>query len=159
MSAHTGVWRGTWALLLVACAADPGRAGGLSPELLRGVSEQAVQGGTQLSLEAEAWRSFQPITGESGDPLIVVARLHGTAPLGPQVQVDTLYVVRGSEIWVGRSVEEQARAAGGRDLEVVARNGPAWAAGDSIDVIAEVSTGGGKRVRLRSPRAAIQRVD
>ena len=146
-------------LALVACASDPGRPAAPSAASLLSVAQQAVQGASRLSLEAEAWRSFQPIKGEAGDPLIVVARLHGTAPLGPHVRIDTLYVVRGSEIWTGRSKEEQSRVAGGPDLEVVARNGPAWASGDSIDVIAEVSVGGDLKVRLRAPRIAVMRVD
>ena len=143
----------------MACAADPGRSGGPSADLLRNVAEQLALGASQLSLEAEAWRSFQPITGESGDPLIVVARLHGSAPLDPQLRIETLHVVRANDVWTGPGVEEQPRASGGASLEVVARKGPAWATGDSIDVIAELRTGDGRKVRLRAPRIAILRVD
>lgn len=158
MSARAGIQFCAVALG-VACAYDPGRSGAPSALSLLSVAQQAVLGAARVSLEAEAWRSFQPITGEAGDPLIVVARLHGTAPLDPQLRIDTLYVVRGNEIWTGRSREEQPRASGGLDLEVVARNGPPWASGDSIDVIAEVTGVDGQKVRLRSARIAVLRVD
>lgn len=121
-------------------------------------------GGAELSLDVEAWRSFQPTVGSTpGDPLIAVIRVRATGGGIPgALTLAGVWLVRGGEVVRGEAREEQPRAAGAREVEYVLRDGPAWAPGDSIDVVARL-TGvpgtGGPSALLRAPRVPIARVD
>ncbi|MGQ0646508.1 MAG: hypothetical protein ACT4P7_02995 [Gemmatimonadaceae bacterium] len=143
----------------MACASDPTLPDAPSADWLRGVQLSLPGAAAPLTLEAEAWRSFQPPSTSRGDPLIVIARLTSTAPIDPAVQLDTLYIARDQEVWIGVAREEQPRAASATMVEFVGRNGPNWRPGGSIDVVARVVRPDGTFALLRAPRAAVARVD
>lgn len=128
---------------------------------LRAVATQVSVGPVTLMLTVEAWRSFQPIVGDVGDPLIAILHVQAadSAKVPGAVTVDGVYLVRGTEVVQMAAREEQPRGENARTVEFVVRDGPRWAAGDSIDVVAEVSGAGGPPVLLRAPRVAIVRVD
>lgn len=144
---------------LMACASDSAPPEARSADAFRAVQLELREGPAVLTLEAEAWRSYQPITTSAGEPLIVVARLHATALIDSALRVETLHLVHGDETWTGAAVEEQPRTSGAAGLEVVVRNGPHWATGDSVDVVARVALPGGRSALVRAPRTLIARVD
>jgi hypothetical protein len=149
-------------LVLAACAPAPSVEPVMrSADELRQASLQVTAGGGALSLEVEAWRSFQPIVGDSGDPLIAVLRLRaGEGGRVPGALVlEGAWLVRGNEVLRVEAREEEPRAANAAVLEFVVRDGPRWAAGDSIDVIVDVGGLDGPRTLLRAPRVVIARVD
>lgn len=156
--------RSVWTVavgIAMACAPEPSNPQTLSSAALGTAPLHLDTPDGRVTLEAEAWRSFQPITqSRSGDPLIVMARLSTAAgALSSAIQIDTVFLLRGSEQWAGRAVEETPRAAGSTQMEVLVRNGPNWAPGDSIDLVARVTLAGGKSALVRAPRVEIARVD
>lgn len=128
---------------------------------LRQASTQLSASGVNLSLAVEAWRSFQPIVGNEGDPLIAILRVNAGASEGVPgaLALATVYLLHGSDVVQVEAREEEPRASNASTVEFVLRDGPRWAAGDSIDVIAELTGLGGANVLLRAPRVAISRVD
>lgn len=144
---------------VMACAA-PGDAPQRSFEALHAAGAEARIGGATLSVSAEAWRSFQPIRGEAGEPLLALVRVHargGTVPTG--LVVDGVYLLRGDELFSGVPREEQQRERNASVVEYMLRNGPAWAPGDSIDVVVSVRPSSGTTLLLRTPRTTVLRVD
>lgn len=119
---------------------------------------QAAQ--RRYALEAEGWRSFQPIQRSAGgDPLIVVLRLNGDGPIPDAVAVEDVQLVKGEEVWTPTADLEVRPAAGASTMEVVVRDGPrGWAPGDSVDVVARVRDGEATAY-VRAPRFIIARVD
>jgi hypothetical protein len=149
-------------LVISACAPAPsGEPPVRSADELRQAGTQVRAGEGSLTLEVEAWRSFQPIVGDSGDPLIAVLRLRagegGRVP--GALAIEGAWLVRGNEVLRVEAREEEPRAASAEVLEFVVRDGPRWAAGDSIDVIVDVGGLDGPRTLLRAPRVVIARVD
>ena len=128
---------------------------------LRRAETQLSAAGATLSLAVEAWRSFQPIVGNAGDPLTAILRVHAGQAEGVPgaLALGTVYLVHDADVVQMEAREEEPRASNAGTVEFVLRDGPRWAAGDSIDVIAEVAGLGGPTVLLRAPRVAIMRVD
>ncbi|MBC7896810.1 MAG: hypothetical protein H7066_15440 [Cytophagaceae bacterium] len=114
----------------------------------------------RYTLEADGWRSFQPIQNqEGGDPVIVVVRLHADTAIPDSVSVLELQFVKDDVVWAPPHVSEVRREAGSSTMELVVRNGPGeWAPGDSVDVIARLRDGGATSL-VRAPRFVIARVD
>ena len=115
-------------------------------------------GTTDYGIEVEAWRSFQPVAGERGDPLLAVVRLTSTQPIPPDLALGRVRLQRGADTWGGTLVEESARAASPTTIEFMLRDGPPWTAGDSITVMAELVRGG-SRVLVLGLRTVIARVE
>ena len=125
---------------------------------------QLESGSTSLSLEVDAWRSFQPSLDTIPRRLIAIIRVHatggeGSAGVPGALGLDAVWLVRGTEVVRGEAREEQPRQAGARTVEFVLRDGPLWPPGDSIDVVTSVSGVGTTPRLLRAPRVAIARVD
>lgn len=131
-----------------------------SLDVLHAAATSVVLGGTTLRLEAVAWRSYQPITGDAGDPLIAIVRLRAQdgGAIAKETTMDVAYLVRGTEIVGLRSREEQPRGASPDVVEWMVRDGPHWTPGDSIDVIAAVRNGDAAPVLVRAPRIVLSRV-
>ncbi|MBK6842604.1 MAG: hypothetical protein IPG88_09915 [Gemmatimonadetes bacterium] len=151
------------ALLVAACGAPPaGESEGpvRTAESLRAVPAELSAGATTLTLEVEAWRSFQPTMDSVENRLIAILRVNAAGGGVPgALAVDTVWLVHGSEVVQGGAREEQSREPGASSVEFVLRDGPMWAPGDSIDVVALVSGVNGRTATLRAPRIVIERVD
>ncbi|MCC6930065.1 MAG: hypothetical protein IT359_13865 [Gemmatimonadaceae bacterium] len=137
-------------------------------ETLLAAPMQLAVGDDSLSLEVEAWRSFQPLLDSASARLIAVLRVStrakdssnaGSRGVPGALGVDAVWLVRGSEVVRGEAREEQPREAGVSTVEFVLRDGPTWAVGDSIDVVVTVSGVSDAPRLLRAPRVAIARVD
>lgn len=130
-------------------------------ESLRAVATELRAGGTTLAADVEAWRSFQPLAGEAGEPLIAVVRVRsvGDGGIPGALAVDSVWLVRGAEVVTGAAREEQPREPKGRVVEFVLRDGPRWAPGDTLDVIVSLTGIGARPLALRAPRVTLARVD
>ncbi|MEO6447163.1 MAG: hypothetical protein ABIZ91_10400, partial [Gemmatimonadaceae bacterium] len=108
-----------------------------SVDSLLAISTESTLGAVTFAVEAEAWRSYQPIRGDAGDPMIIVLRLQARDDVGVpgDVGIETVYLIRGEELIVTEAREEQPREARARSVEFVVRNGPLWSPGDSLDVV------------------------
>ena len=128
---------------------------------LRAVATELRVAGTIFTAEVEAWRSFQPLVGAPGDPLIAVVRVRGEggARIPGALAIDSVWLVRGADVVQGTASEEQPRDRDARTVEFVLRDGPRWPPGDSIDVIVALSGVGAPVPVVRAPRVAIARVD
>jgi hypothetical protein len=115
-------------------------------------------GGVGYTLEVEAWRSFQPLVGERGDPLLAIVRLVADGDLPPDATLGDVRLQRGRDNWEGTLREESPRVAGSRQVDFMLRDGPRWNAGDSIQVMVRLQVGGGSPVVL-GVRTAIARVE
>lgn len=151
------------AAVAAACGQPPSGESGVTmrtPEALRSAPAQLTAGAATLSLEVEAWRSFQPTMDSVENRLIAILRVKATGGGVPgALAVDTLWLVHGSEVVQGFAREEEPRAPGATTVDFILRDGPMWAPGDSIDVIASLSGVRGEAALLRAPRVAIARVD
>ena len=146
------------AIASIGCTSPPSM--GSDPVSLRNAPLEWRTAERRYTLEAEGWRSFQPIQRqEGGDPLIVVLRLHADAPIPASASVIGIQLVKGETVW---SVDGGYEARPGEEpstMEYVVRNGPAgWVPGDSVDVVASVHDGGVTSL-VRAPRFVIARVD
>lgn len=131
-----------------------------SVDSLLAVPTESALGSATFSVEAEAWRSYQPIRGDAGDPMIAVLRLQATTGDGVpgDVGMGTVYLVRGGELVVTEAREEQPREEKARSVEFVVRDGPQWSPGDSIDIVVTLTRTGGATALVRAPRIALARV-
>ena len=148
--------------LVMACnnSPSPAQLPVRSADALRAAATQAVIGASTLTAEVEAWRSYQPIKGDAGDPMIAIIRLRsaGEGGVPGDVGVEAVYLMRGNEVVAAEAREEQPRAAKARAVEFVVRNGPHWTPGDSIDVVVALKQTGGKTTLVRAPRTVLARV-
>jgi hypothetical protein len=114
-----------------------------------------------MVLESDLWRDFQPSSPPNGKPLIALVRVRATggAPILPSVRVVGLWVVNGTDVWTATPREEQQRDPGASTFEVVAREGPKWGPGITVDVIAGLRDGAGAVSLLRAPAQRIKRTD
>lgn len=153
------------ATLLLACVAcaqpEPSTPPAIvrTAESLRAVSTELRVGTTTFTAEVEAWRSFQPLVGAAGDPLIAVVRVRGDGGIPGALTADTVWLVRGAEVVALVAREEQPRGGEARTVEFVVRDGPRWTPGDSIDVIVALTGLDATTHLVRAPRVTIARVD
>ena len=147
-------------MLAVACTPESTVAP-RDPAELRVAPTTVVVGGTALSLDADLWRDFQPISPPNGKPLVAVVRLHsvdGTA-IPASVRVAGLWIVNGGDVWTASPREQQLRTLGASMFEVVARDGPKWGPAIDVDVVVGVRDGAGALSLLRAPAQRINRTD
>lgn len=142
----------------MACA--PGGGGRATPDSSWPAQAEArtTVGTVEYGLEVEAWRSFQPVAGERGDPLLAVLRLTSAQPIPPDLALGRARLQRGADTWGGALAEESTRVGSPTTIEFMLRDGPLWTAGDSITVMVELVRGG-SRVAVLGLRTVIARVD
>jgi len=132
----------------------------MTPDALQQVPLSVAIAGRSISLEVEAWRSFQPTVGTVGDPLIAVLRVQSRdGSLPGELSMRRVFLLRGGEVVEGEAREEQPRESNAQMAEFVLRQGPPWTPGDSLDVVVELAGSGSLAPLLRAPRVAIARVD
>ena len=158
MGSHAGGWtvrvtRGAALAALAGCVSAG--SGGAWPAT---ATARETVGGVAYALEVEAWRSFQPLVGERGDPLLAIVRLVADGALPPDAKLGRVRLQRGTDTWEGELREESPRAAGSARAEFMLRDGPRWSAGDSILVMARLQVGSAPPVVL-GVRTAIARVE
>ena len=100
-----------------------------------------------------------PVSPPCGKPLIVVARLVETDSLAipSNVVMDSLWVVNGEDTWATVSGERRSRQPD--QIEEVARGGPKWGPGITVDVGVRVRTGSEEAHHILATNQRIDRTD
>jgi hypothetical protein len=145
-----------WCATLSMMACAPGREGPAEWPTEAGAS--VTVGSAVYQLEVEAWRSFQPILGEQGDPMLAVLRLASDDVIPADVALSGVRLRRRGDTWGGNVQEESPREPGGHRVEFMLRGGPRWPAGDSIQVQVQLTVRGSVAAVL-GVRTVITRVD
>ena len=141
----------------------PAPVGEDAAALRQAPTRSAPLAGFTYSLETYLWRDFMPGTdvGSNGRPLIAVAKVavnDDTAAFPAAVTVDRMWVIDGERVWEAVPREEQPRGGSRVDVvEVVARDGPRWGPGITVDVVVRLRGPGGATVLLRAPAQPIHR--
>ena len=126
----------------------------LTLEDLRAAPETLIVSGSKITAQASVWRDFMP-TGPprpDGSELLGVVDL---VPVDPGFPASTpsrlfVWVVHGSEVWVGSLTHEGAGSLGGERYTF--GGGPRWDTGSKVDVIVGIPAG--KQPDLIADRAA-----
>ena len=149
---------------LAACStrSEPPAPVGEEAAALRVAPLSAEVGGRSFTLSSFLWRDFMPGPDASanGRPLVVIATVAATdkSALPVDLTVDGLWVVNGDQVWRGTPREEQPRTDPTK-VEVVAREGPRWGPGITVDVIVRLRGAGGRSALLRAAAQPINRTD
>lgn len=116
--------------------------------------------GVSLAIEAYLWRDFQPISPPNGQPLIALVRVRplGSVALPADLSAERIAIIHEQMAWVARPVKERP-ANVDVPFEVVARNGPKWGPGVSVEVILQLSDAEGGTCLLRVSNQLIERED
>jgi hypothetical protein len=103
-------------------------------------------GGKSIRLETSLWRDFQPIAPPDGKPLVALLQIktQDGSDVPATLRADMVWLFNGSQSWSAVPQEQRPRPETSPVYELVARDGPKWGPGISVDVV----------VRLRSPDGA-----
>jgi hypothetical protein len=118
--------------------------------------------GQRVVLVPYLYRDFQPIAPPDGRPLIAVLRVQsadGTPLATTTFRVDAALVHEGSSVWIASVGEERLASPSPVYYEVVARDGPKWAPGTSVDVVVRIRERSGAIQHLRATGQLIQRTE
>jgi hypothetical protein len=69
---------------------------------------------------------------------------------------DRVWLVNGTDVWSTVPKEEQPRQATSPVYELVARDGPKWDPGISVDVVVRLSSSERRVILLRAPRQPVR---
>lgn len=100
---------------------------------------QVVIAQTPVTLETFIYRDFAPVSPPDGQPMIaaLTVKADNRAPLPSGIQVVNMYVMHGDSVWAVLPVQEWPSTSPS-ELQVVARGGPKWTPGITVDVVAEL---------------------
>lgn len=146
------------AAVLAGCGgASPGSPTPLPTDLASAPTRISIAGKT-LTLDASLWRDFMPISPPDGKPLGVVlqVRTDDSSPVPAAIRGDMLWVLKGSDTWSAVPREERSRTETSPLYELVARDGPKWGPGISVDVVIRLLDGNGRTYLLRVADRPIQ---
>ena len=140
----------TW-LVLWGCGADGPTTPGSLSELATAPTRVSI-GGKILMVETSLWRDFQPIAPPDGKPLIAVLHIktEDGSGVSDAVRADMVWVLNGAQTWSAVPQEERERAETSPVYELVAREGPKWGPGISVDVIVRLRSTDGRAFLLRA---------
>ena len=114
---------------------------------LASAPHQVIIEGRALELEADVWLNLMPPTREN--PLIVVARLVGqdSIPVDRSLSMPIVWITSGDLIWTG---ETESRSLSTPFLEAVARGGPRWQEGLTLEVVVQIVDSSGTKYLLKT---------
>ena len=129
-----------------------------SPIELDGARLRVQIAGSEFRLETYLWRDFMPIGPPDGQPLIAVLRIVTTdATRIPEgLKAEKVSITHQGEVWTAAVKQEYPSTEPGV-LEVVARNGPKWGPGVTVDVVVRLRDARGQTYWLRAPDQPIHR--
>ncbi len=119
-----------------------------SPATLRSAPTSVAVADKTLILTTSLWRDFMPISPPDGKPLAVVAQVRTSdgSPIPASIKALKLSVVMARSVWSATVVEERSRAETSPIYELVARDGPKWGPGVSVDVVVELQDGASRHL-------------
>lgn len=136
--AARAVWAGILSLLIVGavpgCEESPSAP---SASDLRQAPESVAVGGKMLRLTTEIWRDFMPISPPDGKPMVarLVVSTSDASPFPSGVGVERTWLFLGDQTWETADLQPESQQPGAPSLAVVARDGPKWGPGVTIDVV------------------------
>ena len=142
---------------LLACgAATPTAPSDVPLAELTAAPTRITADGKVLTLGAELWRDFMPISPPGGKPLIAALRIStgDGSPVPAGIKVETSWIIHEGEVW-SAPVEQRPRGATAPSYEVVARNGPAWQPGGEAVAVVRLVDSKGRTFLLRAPAKRI----
>ncbi|HIK27832.1 MAG: hypothetical protein N3E45_11805 [Oscillatoriaceae bacterium SKW80] len=117
--------------------------------------------GRQYVLETYLWRDFMPISPPGGKPLIasirVIAKDEKAFPT--TLKVDHLWVVKDTQQVWETDLNGEAKQITANKLETLARNGPKWMPGTTVDVVIRLIDEDNRSYLLRASQQQIVRTD
>jgi hypothetical protein len=113
----------------------------LTLEDLRTAPDTLIVSGSKITAQASVWRDFMPSVPENGSELRGVVDL---VPVDPGFPASTpsrlfVWVIHGSEVWVGSLTHEGAGSLGGERYTF--GGGPRWDTGSKVDVVVGIPAG------------------
>ena len=117
--------------------------------------------GKSLKLETFLWRDFMPVAPPDGQPLLasLQVRTADGSDVPATVRADMVWVLNGSETWSVVPREEKSRSNTAPYYEVMARDGPKWGPGITVDVVVRLRDAEERAFLLRAPGQMIHRTD
>ena len=102
-------------------------------------------------LDASLWRDFMPISPPDGKALVTVlqVRAEDGSEVPATVVVDMVWVLNGADVCSALPREERSRHETAPIYELVARDGPKWGPGITVDVVVRLRDQGGHDSLLR----------
>jgi hypothetical protein len=147
----------TAALLLAGCESTSTIS--TQPDLLQAPTRIQVDG-RELTLDTYLYRDFMPASPPDGKPLIAGLKVRTVdgSPLPAGIRGESVSVLYQGEMWTAPARMEHASQVPSV-LELVARDGPRWGPGGSVDVMLQLRDGAGQAYRLRAADQPIHRTD
>jgi hypothetical protein len=132
-----------------------------TPDDLLDAPSQLTLGLHTYEIRSYPWRNFQPSGPPDGNRLAVVVHLVEVDSLAvpAAVTMDYLWVVNGPETWATEFTDEERPPQPPYMIERVARDGPEWAPGLAVDVVARVRVTGVGEYRILRGNQVIEGVD
>jgi hypothetical protein len=148
----------TATLMPNACGGSSPTAPSLLPSDLAAAPTRVILAGKSLVLDASLWRDFMPISPPDGRPLTAVlqVRAEDGSQVPATVGADMVWVLNGADAWSTVPREERSRNETAPIYELVARDGPKWGPGITVDVVVRLHDQGGRDSLLRVANRPIQ---
>ncbi len=115
----------------------------------------------EYTLETSLWRDFMPVSPPDGKPLIAIVWVTAVdlEPFPEGLEADKLYVIYGDQVWVTDFSDERPPPnEPDHQLFKIARDGPKWGPGVTVDVVVRLALGG-ETWLLRASDQMIRRAD
>lgn len=111
------------------------------PQEVQSAVESVTVNELDFILETYLWRDFMPVSPPDGKPLTAIARVMVTnaADFPVTVDADRIWIINGSEVWEAEFSTEERASIVAHTLEKIARNGPKWDAGTTVDVVVRLT--------------------
>jgi hypothetical protein len=102
-----------------------------------------------------------PVSPPDGKPLVALVQVleQNGQPIAPDLKLEYLWVINGSEIWGTPFSDEETASPRQGELNAIARNGPKWGPQIQVDVVVGLRRGGGPLEFLRAADQWIVRTD
>jgi hypothetical protein len=149
---------GALMLVLSACSGQtPTAPASVPASALAGAPTQVTVSGKTLTLTTNLWRDFMPISPPEGKPLVAALQIRtGDASHVPsEVTADMVWVIHGDALWSATPREDRTRAETSPVYEVIARDGPKWGPGISVEVVVRLRDAAARSYLLRAPKQMI----
>ncbi|NOZ75843.1 MAG: hypothetical protein GXO90_10825 [FCB group bacterium] len=132
-------------LSLFGCEDPPDPRPHYSLETLQAAPDTLAVNSSILVLSAYLVRDFMPITTPNGEPLYAVIELVDidSADITGKFELNYLWVINNTEVWDTWFTDEKPPDFPPYIVERIARNGPRWDPGTTVDVVVEISGPGG----------------
>jgi len=137
--------------VLNACGGSSPTTPSPRPSDLAAAPTSVVLGGKTLVLDASLWRDFMPIAPPDGRPLVTVMQVRADdgSAVPATVVANMVWVLNGADVWSTLPREERSRNETAPIYELVARDGPKWGPGITVDVVVHLHDQSGHDALLR----------